>query len=204
MTKFADQLFDDLMREHGPALAHTRPPAQPKRHITARHTLLASGGTLAVGAAVAGVLVAQNGTPAHGAGSKTPAAYAVTKNHDGTITLAVYQKSGIAGANTRLRQLGDKQVVVVPVEPGCPRPAAPAVSGKGHRITTGMFISPNGSVTVKATGIPAGDILVIGVQTSGRTSMSGGELTSPPAPSCISLPPPPPGNGGSGTTGAGS
>ena len=24
MTKFADQLFDDLMQEHGPALARTR------------------------------------------------------------------------------------------------------------------------------------------------------------------------------------
>jgi hypothetical protein len=56
---------------------------------------------------------------------------------------------------------------------------------------------------VKAQGIPAGDILVIGVQTSvqtsGRTSMSGGILTSPPAPSCISLPAPPAGNGGSGS-----
>jgi hypothetical protein len=27
MTKFSDQLFDDLMREHGPALAHTTLPA---------------------------------------------------------------------------------------------------------------------------------------------------------------------------------
>ncbi|MFY9654386.1 MAG: hypothetical protein WBF20_16805 [Trebonia sp.] len=200
MTKFSDQLFDDLMREHGTALAqHTRPPAQPKRHITARQTLLASGGTLAVGAAVAGVLVAQSGTPAHVAGSGTPAAYAVTKNSDGTITLAVYQKSGIAAANARLRQLGDKQVVVVPVEPGCPRPPAPAVPGRGHLISTGISVSPNGGITVKAQGIPAGDILVIGVQTSGRTSMSGGILASPPAPSCISLPAPPAGNGGSGS-----
>jgi hypothetical protein len=133
------------------------------------------------------------------AGNRTPAAYAVTKNSDGTITLAVYQKSGIAGANTRLRQLGAKQVVVVPVQPGCPRPAAPAVSGRGHLITTGISVSRNGGITVKAQGIPAGDILVIGVQTSGRTSMSGGILTSPPAPSCISLPAPPAGNGGSGS-----
>ena len=48
MTKFADQLFDDLMREHGPALARTVPPAHPKRHSTTRRTLLAGGGTLAV------------------------------------------------------------------------------------------------------------------------------------------------------------
>jgi hypothetical protein len=94
-------------------------------------------------------------------------------------------------------------VVVVPVQPGCPRPAAPAVSGRGHLITTGISVTRNGGITVKAQGIPAGDILVIGVQTSvqtsGRTSMSGGILTSPPAPSCISLPAPPAGNGGSGS-----
>jgi hypothetical protein len=199
MTKFSDQLFDDLMREHGPTLRDTTLPAQTRRHITTRGALLAGGGTLAVGAAVAGVLVAQSGTPAHVAGSRTPAAYAVTKNSDGTITLAVYQKSGMAGANAELRKLGDKNVVVVPVEPGCPRPAAPAVSGKGHLIVTGISVSRDGSVTVKAQGIPAGDILVIGIETNGRTAMSGGYLTSPPAPSCISLPAPPPGSVGPGS-----
>jgi hypothetical protein len=191
MTKFSDQLFDDLMREHGPALAHTRAPAHPKRQITARQALLAGGGTVAVTAAIAGTLVATSGAPA----------YAVTKNPDGTITLAVYQTSGIAGANARLRQLGDKQVVVVPIKPGCPSLGslpAPAVSGRGHRITTETGISHNGTVTVNAQGIPAGDILVVGVQASGHGSVGAAALTSPPAPSCISLPAPPPGHGGSG------
>ncbi len=192
MTKFADQLFDDLMREHGPALAHTRAPTPPRRHITARRTLLAAGGGgLAAAAAIAGALVAGGGTPA----------YAVTKNPDGTITLAVYQTSGIAGANARLRQLGDQQVVVVPVEPGCPSLGslpAPAVSALGHRVTTQTTISRNGSVTVNAEGIPAGDILVVGVEASAHGSLTGATLTSPPAPSCMSLPAPPPGNGGSG------
>lgn len=50
-------------------------------------------------------------------------------------------------------------------------------------------------------GIPAGDILVIGVAASGHTSYSVGTLASPPAPSCVSTPPLPPGNGGSGSTG---
>jgi hypothetical protein len=190
MTKFSDQLFDDLMREHGPALAHARPPAHPRRRVRARRTLLAGGGTLAVAAAIAGPLVAGSGTPA----------YAVTKNPDGTITLAVYQKSGIAGANARLRQLGDSQVVVVPVQAGCPSSLPkPAVSARGHRVTTRTTISRNGSVTVNAQGIPAGDILVVGVETSGRSAVGVGALTSPPAPSCVSMPAPPPGNGGSGS-----
>jgi hypothetical protein len=190
MTKFADQLFDDLMREHGPELTHARPPAHPARRVTARRALLAGGGTLAVTAAIAATLVARSPSPA----------YAVTKNPDGTITLAVYQASGIAGANARLRQLGDKQVVVVPIKPGCPRPLAPAVSGRGHWISMRASRSPNGSVTVHARGIPAGDILVFGVETRGHISLGVGVLTSAPAPSCISLPAPPPaGSGGSGS-----
>ena len=192
MTKFADQLFDDRMREHGPALAHSRPPAHPKRPIAARRALLAAGGGLAVAGVIAGSVVAGSGTPA----------YAVTKNPNGTITLAVYRASGIAGANARLRQLGDKQVVVVPVEPGCPSPPPPAASGRGHLITTQTSISRNGSVTVNAQGIPAGDILVVGVETSGHGMLTGCILTSPPAPSCISLPALPAlpaGNGGSGS-----
>jgi hypothetical protein len=202
MTKFSDQLFDDLMREHGPALTDTTLPAHTRRHITTRETLLAGGGALAVAGAVAGALVAANGTPAHVAGSGTPAAYAVTKNPDGTITLAVYQKSGIAAANTRLRELGDKQVVVVPIERGCTsKVTPPAVSGKGHLISTGISRSPDGTITVNAHGIPAGDILVIGVATSGNTSYGVGTLASPPAPGCVAPPPLPPGSGGSGAIG---
>jgi hypothetical protein len=183
MTKFADQLFDDLMREHGPALAHAKPPA-PSRPVWARRPALAAGlGGLAAVAATAGVLVAGGGTPA----------YAVTTNPNGTVTVAVYQESGFAGANAKLHQLGDGRVVVVPVRPGCPRPRPPAVSGKGRYISLGITKSGGGSVTVKARGIPAGDILVVGIETEGSTTQSGAFLTSPPPPSCISLSPAPSG-----------
>ena len=101
-------------------------------------------------------------------------AYAVTKNPNGTITLGVYQKSGIAGANAKLHQLGDN-VVVVPVEAGCPSirslpaPAVPVARGS---ISTQTGVSKGGSVTVNAQGIPAGDILVVAVETTtnGRTT----------------------------------
>lgn len=188
MTKFSDQLFDDLMREHGPALAHAKVPVQTRHRATGgRMMLAAGGGGVAVAAAVAGTLVAGGGTPA----------YAVTTNPNGTITLAVYQKSGIAQANAKLRELGDKRVVVVPIEPGCPRPSAPAVSGHGHRIGVAMGRATNGSVTVSAHGIPAGDILAIGVETGGHATIAEGDLTSAPAPDCLPAPPtPPPGIGG--------
>jgi hypothetical protein len=189
MTKFADQLYADLMREHGSTLAQTRPPAASRRRIAPRPALLATGaGGLAVAATV-GALVAGGGTPA----------YALTANPDGTVTLAVYRAPGIAQANAKLQQLGDN-VVVVPVEPGCPSLAslpAPAVLPNGQ-ISVGGSVSTDGSITVNAQGVPAGDIIVVGVEITAHGGQTGARLTSPPAPSCISLPAPP-GNGGPGS-----
>lgn len=182
MTKFEDQLYADLMQQHGPALAGTRLPTASRRPIASRRALLATGaGGVAVAAAV-GALAAGGGTPA----------YAVTTNHDGTVTLAVYQESGIEQANAKLRQLGDR-VVVVPVRPGCPSISslkAPTI--KAPVVSVESRISANGSITVHAQGVPAGDIIVVGFGTSGHgadmgTSMDA-MLTSPPAPSCVSLP----------------
>jgi hypothetical protein len=217
MTRFSDQLFDDLMREHGQALARTTVTAAPKRYLTARPVLLTAGAGGVAVAAAAGILVAGTGTPA----------YAVTTHPDGTVTLAVYQASGIAGANSQLHQLGDR-VVVVPVRPGCPSISslpAPAVPAK--QISMQASVSSDGSVTVDAQGVPAGDILVLGFSATGgrfklsmQESMSQGhstaashahavgssggsgpapgtaghgfgiasKLTSGPAPSCVSIP----------------
>lgn len=176
MTRFSDQLLDDLMREHGPTLAHTRLPAQPRRRVTARRMLLA-GGTLAVAAAIAGTLAARNPAPA----------YAVTQNPDGTVTLTVRQTSGIAPANAALRQLFDNKVVVLPVKPGCPSLSSlPTPAAPGDLIT--MRIALSRSVTVNAKRIPARDIFVVGGQTFGHRAIAVGLLTSPPAPSCISIP----------------
>jgi hypothetical protein len=157
MTRFADQLFDDLMREHGDGLARTTVPAPAKRHVTARPVLLTAGaGGVAVAAAV-GTLVAGGSTPA----------YAVTTHPDGTVTLAVYQTSGIAGANSKLHELGDR-VVVVPVRTGCPSIGSlPAPGVPAKEISVQASGSSDGSVTVDAHGVPAGDILVLGISTAG-------------------------------------
>ena len=193
MTRFADQLFDDLMQEHESTLARTRPQA-PRRPFATRRTVLAGSAAGAAVAVAAGVLVAGGGTPA----------YAVTANPDGTVTVAVHQDSGVAGANARLAQLGDGKVVVVPFGTNCPSPNPPAVSGKHKMISVGSRVSKNGSVTVHAKGIPAGDILVVAFETSGRTRFGLSTLASPPAPSCLNLPAgavPATGGSGGGTGG---
>lgn len=204
MTKFADQLFDDLMREHGPALAQLGLPAQLRRTLPARRALLAGGGTVAIAGAIVGFLVAGGGAPHAKVAGNRPPAYAVTKHANGTITLAVYRKSGIAGANARLAQLGDDNVVVVPIEAGCPDVDSlppPPVFPKRVMVEVHGSVSGDGSVTVNAQGIPAGDILVVAPQIrSGSVIGFFSPMTSAPPPSCVSLPPgAPSGTGSSGS-----
>ena len=54
----------------------------------------------------------------------------MTAHPNGTVTLAVYKDSGIAGANAKLRQLGDGQVVVVPVGTQLPEPVLAASAAR--------------------------------------------------------------------------
>jgi hypothetical protein len=189
MTKFADDLYSDLMYEHGAALAATRPPVLTHRSRAPRRVVLAaSAGGLAV-AATAGSLVALSGTPA----------YALTTNHDGSISLAVYREAGVAQANAKLRAIGAK-VVVVPVEAGCPSLGSlrqPAVPVTGPVRVQGS-VSSDGSITVNAQGVPRGDVIVVATETSGKLRETASVITSLPVPHCVSLPAPPPGSNGSG------
>lgn len=188
MTKFADQLFDDLMREHGPTLASTAMPAAQKRHPATRPALMAVGVGGVAAAATVGTLVAGGGTPA----------YAVTTNSNGTVTLAVHQKSGIAQANGKLRSLGER-VVVVPVGPHCPSiTSLPGPGPRAHgggKVTVQASSSADGSMTVDAHGIPAGDTLVVAFEPIGKGVLGASGLTSGPVPACVSIPAPPPGGG---------
>jgi hypothetical protein len=187
MTKFTDQLLDDLLAEHGPALARASTPTAARRHPARRPVLLASGVAGLAVAATAAILTTSGGSPA----------FAVTAHPNGTVTLAVYQDSGIAGANAKLRELGDGQVVLVPVGPNCPTLSAlpaPPVPPDGPMTIEGSS-SSDGTFTVNAQGVPDGDILVVAhVSTTdgdNRRGLGGAKLTAAPAPSCVSLPDPP-------------
>jgi len=186
MTKFSDQLFDDLMEEHGHALAGIRRPATPKRHLAARPVLLTAGAGGIAAVAAVGTLVAGGATPA----------YAVTTHPDGTVSLAVYQRDGIAQANSRLRQIGDGRVVIVPVGSGCPGISSlpgPSKPSKGQVSLQGS-VSADGAMTVNARGVPAGETLVVGFQVSTsrdgkvRVVGMGAQLTTGPVPKCLSVP----------------
>jgi hypothetical protein len=101
---------------------------------------------------------------------------------------------------------------VVPVRSGCPsisslpKPAVPVKRGEG--MTVAVSRPRDGSVTVNARGVPAGDIMVVaaqaidghGLKVHGMATV--GALTSGKVPSCVSLPPAP-APGSSGHTGSG-
>jgi hypothetical protein len=195
MTKFEDQLYQELLTEHGHHLHAVQRPAPARRRVR-RPVWLATGAAGAVAAGTAAVL-ALGSAPAL-------AAYSVTQ-HDGAVTVAVNRPSGVAGANVTLHAMGAR-VRVIPVRPGCPaigslpRPhpaphqsvsVATGVNGDGHR-----------SVTVKVGkgGIPAGDTMILafsGDPHHGPALGAGGIITGP-VPSCVSLPSAPSGGSGAG------
>jgi hypothetical protein len=196
MTKYEDQLFGELMAEHGHRLRGVERPA-PARHSARRLVWLVTGAAGAV-AAVTAAVMALGSAPA-------AAAYSVTRHANGTLTVSVSRPSGVAGANVTLHAMGAR-VVVVPVRPGCPaigslprpRPAphpgvsvGAGVTGKGHL-----------SVTVKIWGkggIPAGDTMVLAFSGDpGKDSVGAGGIITGPVPRCVSLPAAPQSAGGSG------
>jgi hypothetical protein len=181
MTKFEDRLFDELMHDHGAELSAPRAAHRTRR--VARPMWLSGGVLAAAGATAAGLVMF---------GSGAAPAFAVTQNRDGTATIALSDVSGVAGANQKLHSLGDN-VVIVPVEPGCePVSSLPRVPGLQGRTMGGSSGTVGGQITVNVTGIPAGDIAVVAYQQSGRSVQMSVTITSPPAPSCVSMPAPPP------------
>jgi hypothetical protein len=190
MTKFEDQLFGQLMAEHGHQLHAVAEPAPVRRRVP-RPVWLATGAAGVV-AAVTATVMALSSAPAM-------AAYSVTQ-HDGTVSVSVYNTSGVAGANAALHRLRAR-VVVVPVRPGCrpfgslprphpaPHPAISVGSGvrDGHRFV---------KVKVSKGGIPKGDTLILAFTGSGgpgSTDQGGGGIITGRVPRCVSLPPPPSG-----------
>jgi hypothetical protein len=194
MTKFEDRLFHELMRDHGTELSAQQ--AARKTRAIARPVWLSSGVIAAAGASAVGLVMFGSGA--------TPA-FAVTQNDNGTATIALHQMSGITGANAKLHSLGDN-VIIVPVRPGCePISSLPLPPGSGHVSGSGSENVETGAITVNVTGLPAGDIVVVAASHKRNTYQMATVVTTPPAPSCVSLPATPSGPGptqssGSGTT----
>ena len=196
MTKFEDQLYQELMAEHGHHLRAVQQPAPARRRVP-RPVWLATGAAGAVAAGTAAVM-ALGSTPAL-------AAYSVTGHANGTVTVTVNRASGVAGANVALHAM-HARVKVVPVRPGCPAIGSlPHPQPAPHpSVLVGSGVTKNGhrSVSVKLGkgGIPAGDTMILAFSGDARhgTALGAGGIITGPVPSCVSLPSAPSGGGGSG------
>ncbi len=96
----------------------------------------------------------------------TSPAFAVTRNHDGTVTISIRRYSGIAGANARLHQLGIRATVTQQTPGGCQPTVSIPMGGRGAPGSAAK--TARAHWRIDPSKVPAGHQLV---------------LTPPPTPS---------------------
>lgn len=158
MTKFTENLWRDLEREHGPALAQAVRPGQGR----VRRPGVIAGGTLAL--AVAGTalglgLTSTGGTPAGvGATGGTRVvtdAYTITQNSSGSVVVQINQSTSLPAANAKLLAMGIHEQVAIHVVPGAaaasgPVACTPSAGASGPAIK--VLLGTNGTeVTAPGT-----------------------------------------------------
>jgi hypothetical protein len=128
MTKFTENLWNDLAQEHGAALAQATRPGPG----LARRPRVIAGSTLALAAAGTALglgLTSTSGTPAGGTATggirkMVTDAYTITKMSDGSVLVQVNQTESIIAADAKLSSMGIQEKVSV-----FPKPGAATVSG---------------------------------------------------------------------------
>jgi hypothetical protein len=160
MTKFTDNLWRDLVREHGPTLAHADRP-EPGRAGGAgvlRRPRILAGSTLGLAGVGAALLLALSGSAA-------PPAFAVTKQGDGSVLVQLnYAKDqNLPQVNRKLAAMGTHEQITIYMATGaasvsgpvtCAR--APGVSGPQVKVLNGTdgteVIAPGESAGNTAEG----------------------------------------------------
>jgi hypothetical protein len=148
MSEFKDRLWRELVREHGADLARLgRPAAKSSRR--ARPRVLA-GTTLALAALGTALTLALSA-------AGTPPAFAVTRNHDGTVTVTIRTWSAIGRANGKLSQLGIR-AEAVPVGDSCGLPQSRAMP---LALRLARATVPTMSLILNPRRIPLGRVAVL-------------------------------------------
>jgi hypothetical protein len=184
MNRFTDRLWDELVREYGAALAEIR--RKPPRRAPRPRILAGTGAILAAGGTTVALVLGAAGT--------SPA-FAVTKNHDGSITLTISRMAGIRAANARLRALGYR-ARLVQVAPGCPPATAPSRGESWTVAASPAMARAAARVSIHTRfdprQIPVKRLLVIAAWVQSRKiSIAPAHLVRGAAPVCLPAPPPP-------------
>ena len=180
MSKFKERLWRDLMREHRSELAQIDRPAAGRARY-ARPRLLA--GTTVGFAVIATAIVLFLSA------ASTPAAFAVSGNSDGTVSVVLRRFAGIRGANQRLAALGIRAKVVA-VAAGC-RAALPPAALANIKTPDQVLIHAGRQTRIDPRRIPPGRMVVIMTWVKAgnlRTVKLGAAAKA--APDCIAGPAP--------------
>lgn len=150
MTKFTDNLWRDLVQEHGAAIALADRP-EPGRARRVRRPGVLAGSTLAlagVGTAIALVLTSTSSTPAS-------AAVTVAKASDGSI-LVTLNKPGsqaVTQADQKLAAMGLHEGIVIYMGSGPAATSGPVTCtpepGIPNQPTVRVLVGTNGTEVIK-------------------------------------------------------
>lgn len=164
---FKDNLLDDLMREHGPAVAEPAPSRRSSRPV-----LVAAGVLALAGAATVAISTSSN----------APEAWAVTKNADGSVTVTIRDIKGVAPANAKLREYGIR-AKAVPMSKSC----AELDESKIGTFVQMPRLADDGAVTLGPNDVPEGYTMLLGISNLPNRG-NGLGFTGPhrdPAPDCL-------------------
>ena len=141
MSKFTDNLWRDLAREHGTTLAQAEPqPGRARAARLLRRPRILAGSTLGLAGVGAALVLALGGTAA------TAPAFAVTKKADGSVLVHLNYGSdqNLPQVNRRLTALGTHEQITIYMATGAASVSGPVTctprsgaSGPAVRVLVG-------------------------------------------------------------------
>jgi hypothetical protein len=195
MTRFEDQLWSDLLADHGDDLAQERTATAVRGR---RRPVVLTAGTLGLAGAATAVALTLTAT------TGAVAAYAVTANPNGTVTITINDLVGIKGANEQLAKLG-VPIRAVPITADCKAPSPSSHHAARPGVRPPSPVGPpqaGGPGTIEITGgpgqvvidpkqIPKGATMVLAASKSSNSVQLAGAVQPGPAPTCLGVPPSP-------------
>jgi hypothetical protein len=150
MSKFTDNLWQELVREHGPTLAHADRPqpgwAGGARFI--RHPRILAGSTLGLAGIGAALVLALGGTAA------TTPAFAITRSNDGSVLVHLNYTSdqNLPQVQQKLASMGIHEQVGIQMASGAASVSGAVTCSQGPGATTPIkvLVGASGTETIAA------------------------------------------------------
>jgi hypothetical protein len=161
MTKFTDNLWHDLAREHGAALEHADRPETGRARRLSPRVIAGSTLVLVVGGTALGLGLTSTGstpagatttTTANGTTTVTTTAYTITKKSDGAVLVQVNQQQSIVAADAKLASMGINEKISVFPKPGAATVPGPVtctpVDGASKQEQVQVLLGTNGTEVI--------------------------------------------------------